>query len=250
MGDRVAEYLNMVIMLVAVVATIALGVAVMGISKKMFYQFSDSTTETYNSIYYRTLEDAESSDGLIMPAAAALSFLYENQSLIWNVYDNRNYTEKTVGSSGEIIKIAHRPVVMQTDAPQYAQQAANISTIALGQSTRSLKHGVNNLHQNSTQDKTSDSIIGAGLDLEPDERYPEQSDKIKQAIVFFDKNLGKGCKITVKKNTYYPDYYDIWIHDADCQAANKYHDGFCKWCTTHPNGQGVASDDCVYEYRK
>jgi hypothetical protein len=251
MGDRVAEYLGIVIMLVAVVATIALGASVMGLSKKMFYNFSEATNQTYNSVYYRTMEDAEMSDGLVMPAAAALSFLYENQRVIWNVYDNRNYTEKTVSTTGSIVKISHRPVIRQTDSPSYVQQAANISTIGLGQSTRSLAGMANNLNTDSTLDKPSDERLNSGTtSVEPDARYADKGDKMKQAIAFFDKNLGKSCKITVKRNIYYPDYFDVWIHDADCQAANKYHDGLCKWCTKHPTGQGDASEDCVYEYRK
>ena len=144
MGDRVAEYLSVVIMLVAVVATIALGAAVMGLTKKMFYNFSDST-----------------------------------------------------------------------------------------------------------KDKTSDCILADGVaSPEPDERYASHEDKIKQALSMFEKNLGKACKITVKRNNYYPDYFDIWIHDADCQAANHYHDGLCKWCTEHPDGFGTSMRDCTYIYRK
>lgn len=251
MGDRVAEYLSVVIMLVAVVATIALGAAVMGLTKKMFYNFSDSTTETYNSIYYRTLEDASTSDGLVMPAAAALSFIYENQNLIWDVYDNRNYTEKTVAENGSIVKVSHKPTVNQVGSPTYVKQAANISTIKLGQSTRSLLHGKDTLNLDSTKDKTSDCILADGVaSPEPDERYASHEDKIKQALSMFEKNLGKACKITVKRNNYYPDYFDIWIHDADCQAANHYHDGLCKWCTEHPDGFGTSMRDCTYIYRK
>ena len=180
MGDRVAEYLEFLIMLVTMTAVITLGASFMFFGRKMQNMFFDSTARTYADVENGSIRDLSVSDTMEVPAAAALTFIYD-------VYDNRDLTNKEFSNSGQLSKVIHKNPTRR-----------NTSTVA--------------------------SVSG------------DTREKMRVAVSYFTEDLNKKCKITAKINKYNPDYYDIYIHDVDCEQEDQYHIGPCKTCkkgTTH-----------------
>jgi hypothetical protein len=189
MGDRVAEYLNLVIMLVATVAVISLGASFMFFGRKMQNMFFDETTSIYSDVGVGPLRDLSVSDPMEIPAAAVLTFLYDNQDYIYDVYDNRDITEKSFKKSGQLNQVKHY------------------------------------------------NLDGRNTTGEPDATV-----KFRLAVSYFTSDLNKKCKITAKVNSTYPDYYDIYVHDLDCEK-DEYHSGACKVCKKGKQ----HSDACSYD---
>lgn len=108
MGDRVAEYLNFMIMLVAIVAVIGIGATFMYLGRKMGNSFSDTISKTYADSSIGMLRDLSNTDYMEMPAAAALSLLYDYQDVIYDVYDCRDVSEKVYNlNTGKLNSTKH-----------------------------------------------------------------------------------------------------------------------------------------------
>lgn len=107
MGDRVAEYLNMLIMLITVTAVITIGASFMYYGRRMENMFFDESTRIYVDMDTGPIRDLSVSDPLEMPAASALSFLYDNQKYIYDVFDTRDITTKEFADSGKLNSVSH-----------------------------------------------------------------------------------------------------------------------------------------------
>lgn len=115
MGDRAAEYLNFTIMIVSVLAVITIMASFMFLGRKMQNMFFDSTTKTYSDSTNGMILDLSNSEYLEMPAASVLTFMYENQEAIYDVYDGRDITDKEF-VNGSLTKVTHKNINGQNTA--------------------------------------------------------------------------------------------------------------------------------------
>lgn len=204
MGDRVAEYLNFVIMLVTITAVIAIGASFMYYGRRMQNMFLDESTRIYTDMDTGPIRDLSVSDPMEMPAAAALTFLYENEKYIYDVYDNRDITSKQFADSGQLNSVSHL---------------------------------------NTTGRSTYEIAKDTG----------DTREKFRVAVSYFTGDMNKKLKIIAKVNPINTDYYDIYIHDLDCEL-DEYHVGPCKVCVKGANHSGSCCSvnhthndiDCKY----
>ena len=185
MGDRVAEYLNFVIMLILTTAVIALGASFMFYGRRMQNMFTDASIKIYTDMDTGQIRDLCVSDPMEMPAASVLSFLYDNEKYIYDVYDNRDITSKVFADSGQLQSVTH-------------------------------------------ENKTGRSTLNEG----------DTRDKFRVAVSYFSGDMNKKCKIIAKVNPIYSDYYDIYVHDLDCDELDEYHVGSCKKCVKGDSHSG------------
>lgn len=108
MGDRVAEYLNFMIMIVAIVAVIGIGATFMYLGRKMGNMFFDTTSNVYADSSVGMLLDLSNKDYMEMPSAAALSLLYDYQDSIYDVYDGRDDVNRVYNlQTGQLMSTKH-----------------------------------------------------------------------------------------------------------------------------------------------